>query len=103
MLSFEEFTDALYKAGWRADCDAQHTEVVAVYDEMVSESRKAEQITALRQQLAEAQNDAEQYTSAWSHSCNVLTMEIELWISRCPHCGKPAPIDAAIAAGKEKS
>ena len=52
MLSFEEFTDALYEAGWRADCDAQHTEVVAVYDEMVSESRKAQQIAELRQQVS---------------------------------------------------
>jgi DNA-binding transcriptional MocR family regulator len=52
MFSFEEFTDALYEAGWRADCDAQHTEVVAVYDEMVSESRKAQRIAELRQQVA---------------------------------------------------
>jgi len=59
MLSFDEFTDALYKAGWRADCDAQHTEVVAVYDEMVCESRKASQITALKAELAECKRDAE--------------------------------------------
>ena len=52
MLSFEEFTDALYESGWRATCDAQHTEVVSVYDEMVSEGRKAQQIVELRQQVA---------------------------------------------------
>ena len=28
---------------------------------------------------------------AWVHGCNVLTMDIELWLDRCPHCGKPRP------------
>ena len=29
---------------------------------------------------------------AWTHSCNVLCLDnVELWIDRCPHCGKPAP------------
>ena len=28
---------------------------------------------------------------AWTHSCNVLCLDgVELWIDRCPHCGKPA-------------
>lgn len=28
----------------------------------------------------------------WAHSCNVLCLDnVELWIDRCPHCGKPAP------------
>ena len=53
MFSFEGFTDALHKAGWRSVCDAQHTEVVSVYDEMVSESRKAEQIKSLRARVRE--------------------------------------------------
>lgn len=25
----------------------------------------------------------------WSHSCNVVLNKIDLWISRCPHCGRP--------------
>ena len=28
---------------------------------------------------------------AWTHSCPVLCLDgVELWIDRCPHCGKPA-------------
>ena len=28
----------------------------------------------------------------WTHSCPVLCLDgVELWIDRCPHCGKPAP------------
>ena len=27
----------------------------------------------------------------WTHSCNVLCLDnVELWIDRCPHCGKPS-------------
>lgn len=26
-MRFNDFVDALFKAGWRDDCDAQHTEV----------------------------------------------------------------------------
>jgi hypothetical protein len=28
---------------------------------------------------------------AWSHGCNALCANIDLWISSCPHCGKPRP------------
>ena len=28
---------------------------------------------------------------AWHHGCNVLCADIDLWIDRCPHCGKPRP------------
>ena len=29
---------------------------------------------------------------AWTHSCPVLCLDdVELWINKCPHCGKPAP------------
>jgi len=44
-----------------------------------------------------AGKDAGRYIDKWSHSCNALCMEIDLWIKNCPHCGKPAP-DAAIGA-----
>ena len=30
--------------------------------------------------------------AGWTHSCPVLLLDgVELWIDRCPHCGKPAP------------
>ena len=33
----------------------------------------------------------EPYVKGWKHSCNaLLTDGIELWVNRCPHCGKPA-------------
>ena len=28
---------------------------------------------------------------AWSHGCNALCANIDLWIGSCPHCGKPRP------------
>ena len=29
---------------------------------------------------------------AWKHDCAaLLTNDVELWIDRCPHCGKPRP------------
>ena len=31
------------------------------------------------------------YTACWNHGCNALCAEIDLWVNRCPHCGKPAP------------
>ena len=34
----------------------------------------------------------EQEPVYWTHSCNVLCLDnVELWIDRCPHCGKPSP------------
>ena len=28
----------------------------------------------------------------WTHSCPILCLDgVELWINKCPHCGKPAP------------
>ena len=61
------------------------------------------EVATLKEQLAAAQKDSERYVKGWSHGCNVLMMEIELWIPYCPHCGRPAPIDAALAAQEVKS
>jgi hypothetical protein len=45
-------------------------------------------ITALREALAE--QPAQQEPVAWKHDCAaLLTNDVELWIDRCPHCGKP--------------
>lgn len=48
-----------------------------------------------------AEKDAGRYTDKWTHSCNALCMEIDLWIKNCPHCGKPS-VDAAIAGAKHE-
>ena len=42
-------------------------------------------------QVSEDRKDAERFRDGWTHSCNALCMDIELWIARCPHCGRPAP------------
>lgn len=36
--------------------------------------------------------------AAWSHGCNALLQNIELWIDACPHCGMPR---SAAPATKE--
>lgn len=37
---------------------------------------------------------------AWKHACNALCVDgLELWIDRCPHCGKPAPQQQQAAPG----
>ena len=41
--------------------------------------------------VSEDRKDTERFRDGWAHSCNALCMEIELWIARCPHCGRPAP------------
>ena len=41
--------------------------------------------------VSKDRKDAERFRDGWTHSCNALCMEIELWIDRCPHCGRPAP------------
>lgn len=35
----------------------------------------------------EAEQQAEPV--AWKHDCDALCIGIELWIARCPHCGRP--------------
>lgn len=30
-MTFDEFTDELYRLGWRANCDAQHTEIRSLW------------------------------------------------------------------------
>ena len=44
--------------------------------------------------------EAERFRDGWTHSCNALCMEIELWIDRCPHCGRPAPKAPAMQEDK---
>lgn len=34
-ISFDEFVDALYRAGWRSVCDAQHTELEKLWNKHV--------------------------------------------------------------------
>jgi hypothetical protein len=34
---------------------------------------------------------------AWEHGCNALLQNIELWVDRCPHCGKPRSLGTASA------
>ena len=37
-----------------------------------------------------AEQPAQQEPVAWKHDCAaLLTNDVELWIDRCPHCGKP--------------
>ena len=49
-------------------------------------------LLALADQMERAERDVEPaYTARWNHGCNALCTEIDLWVNRCPHCGKPAP------------
>ena len=43
-----------------------------------------------------AQEPVNKYVNGWKHSCAaLLTDGVELWVDRCPHCGKPAPQEPA--------
>lgn len=50
-----------------------------------------ERIESDLRQALEAEQQAEQQGEpvAWKHDCDALCMGIELWIARCPHCGRP--------------
>lgn len=50
--------------------------------------------------VSEDRKEAERFRDGWTHSCNALCMEIELWIDRCPHCGRPAPKSPAMQEDK---
>ena len=50
--------------------------------------------------VSEDRKDAELFREGWTHACNVLCMEIALWIERCPHCGMPAPKAPAMQEDK---
>ena len=39
-MTFQEFVEALYKAGWNDPNDAQHTEIKKLWDELVAEGLK---------------------------------------------------------------
>lgn len=52
-------------------------------------------ITAARAYLAAPEVEPP-YFVAWKHTCNALCVDdLELWVDRCPHCGKPAPTPEA--------
>lgn len=34
-MTFQEFVEALYKAGWRDPLDAQHTEIKKLWEELI--------------------------------------------------------------------
>lgn len=43
------------------------------------------------------------YVESWKHSCaGLLTDGVELWLKRCPHCGKPAPEAPRPTSGESK-
>ena len=50
-----------------------------------SDEARAALLAALQEQAREGE------VVAWHHGCNVLCADIDLWIDRCPHCGKPRP------------
>lgn len=54
-----------------------------------------------RSEKSQAQQTESRYTSAWKHSCAaLLTDGVELWVDRCPHCGKPKPLPPAPEGDK---
>lgn len=72
----------------------QETEIADLRDDV---KRLMKIASECEERALAAEKDAGRYIDKWSHSCNALCMEIDLWIKNCPHCGKPAP-DAAIGA-----
>jgi hypothetical protein len=53
-------------------------------------------ITALRTAIEQAEK---QEPVAWKHDCAALLQnDVELWVNRCPHCGKPSTTPPAQPA-----
>ena len=47
--------------------------------------------SAMAEKLEAMAEEKNIYVEGWTHDCNALLGAIELWVLRCPHCGKPAP------------
>lgn len=54
--TFEEFIDTLYSAGWRATCDAQHENILPVYNEWRQRLHNADSAAEYWRLLAERSN-----------------------------------------------
>ena len=78
-----EPTMEMCEAGWNEYDLQEHFSVRFMYERMIA--------AAPTPPVSEDRKDAERFRDGWTHSCNALCMEIELWIDRCPHCGRPAP------------
>ena len=61
-----------------------------------SDEARAVLLAALQEQAREGE------AVAWLHGCNVLCADIDLWIDRCPHCGKPRPAAPAPQPAQPK-
>lgn len=61
-------------------------------------SAVAQQIDAA---LAQAEAKTIQSPVAWKHGCDVIGANVELWIDRCPSCGKPRPTPQPAARVNE--
>ena len=62
-----------------------------------SDEARAVLLAALQEQAREGE------AVAWLHGCNVLCTNIDLWIDRCPHCGKPRPAAPAPQPAQPES
>lgn len=103
-MSLDEFIQKLSDAGWRGLADAQHTEIVKVWDELMCESPRMMEITRLRAELAEARKDAER--GDWLiHSVDSMHVGIVIddWETHKEYIQRfRTAIDAAIAKEKSK-
>jgi hypothetical protein len=62
---------------------------------------RAALVEVAMQRLTDVQQEMEQEPVAWKHDCAALLQnDVELWVDRCPHCGKPRAIEAKL---KEKN
>ena len=56
-MKFSDFVDALYSAGWRAPCDAQHTEIKKLWRNLFPSVAEIEdELEEARAALKEAGN-----------------------------------------------
>ena len=73
-------------------------EELKIYPETPEYLNRSKAITSLRQAIREHAlhevqrlgQEIKQEPVAWKHDCAALLQNnVELWIDRCPHCGKP--------------
>jgi hypothetical protein len=84
LLSGQDAAWHVFKSGWEA-CQNHLRDATKKVDAVNTSPERVEKKAGNKHIAAPAQEPV-----AWKHDCAaLLTNDVELWVDRCPHCGKP--------------